>query len=144
MDDYFMLAYYSLRLIGWQLDTFNALDTKAIGLLGFNVGLGALMAQAHALMTGYRLAFFIGLFFSALAGLQALRIGRIYLGPDARRLYALNRQPAEEPITAQLVADLGRNYAINALPLAQKGWYCLLSAGLLVCSLVVAGIGSIV
>jgi len=85
--------------IGWQLEAFDSIDAKAIGLLAFDGALGAalFLAKPTASLTALRIIGMILLGLSALGALFSLWTARPDVGPEAlllgRDLVEANRGP---------------------------------------------------
>lgn len=128
MDDLLGLARAQ---IGWQLDAYNSLEVKAVGLLAFD---SALVTVAQAFTHGrqpYLTLFFIFIGLSAVASLLSLWLRRIDVGPQAVELYVATSGLPDLDAQEQLLADVAAATRANHRPLAQKGLYWTLGVAAL-------------
>jgi len=70
--------------IAWQLDTYNSLETKTIGLLAFDGAFSALVAVLHPLGLVFHLLFVLFLAVSIAACVASLAVRKVFVGPHVR------------------------------------------------------------
>ena len=107
--------------IGRQLDTYNSLETKAIGLLAFDGAFGTVVAVMHPLGFAWRLSTFLFLAGSIAAGIRSLAVRRVFVGPQVQPSYNLTISQSEDEAMARLLTTLNDDYQRNNGPNRPKG-----------------------
>lgn len=126
--------------IGWQLDAYNSLEVKAVGLVAFD---GALATVAAAFTDGrepYRTLFFAFVTLSAAFCLLSLWVRKVDVGPRVGKFYVDTSGLSDVEAHEQLLADLSSATLANHWPLARKGLYWTLGAAALLVGLLFGGL----
>lgn len=130
--------------IAWQLETYNALETKAVGLLALDGALGMGASVIHHITEPYWGGLLASLFLSAVGSLASLSVRRVYTGPDLRDIYRLSHSlKIPESALASLLASLSQAYEENSWPIARKGLFWTFGAIFLSLGLVMAAVSLI-
>lgn len=109
--------------LAWQLDAYNSLETKAIGLLAFDGAFGALVVIIHPGGFVWRLIAVFFLAGSIAACIRSLAVRRVFVGPQLQAFYNLTITQSEDDAMAQLLTTLSDDYDRNNGPIARKGIY---------------------
>jgi hypothetical protein len=124
----------------WQLDAYNSLETKAIGLLAFDGALGAVVMLWGPLNWDFRIAIFAGLMLSISMCARSLAVRRVYVGPRIGEFYAYTVDADDSEATVLLLAGLATSVDNNTQPLAQKGIYWTIASYAMVAAVSVFGL----
>ena len=101
------LIAVTLQQINWQLDTYNSLDTKTVGLLAFDGDVVAAFAAVHPAIGGLAVAVLVMVGLSILCCLLGLVVRKVYMGPITTCLVSDLAAKDAEDVLYQLLADLG-------------------------------------
>jgi hypothetical protein len=110
------------RHIGEGLSRAANIDTQALGLIGLDAGLIAIVLAAHETLGPHYWVAIPGLAVSILLAGSVLAVTRFDIGPDPEQLYA-KIEAAElsgEATSAKLLADLVETKTGNRRPLQSK------------------------
>jgi hypothetical protein len=122
------------RQIGAGLSRAANIDTQALGLIGLDAGLIAVVLTAQGLLGPHFWVALPGLAISIMAAGTVLAVTRFDIGPRPEQLYA-QIEAAElsgEAMSAKLIADLVATDKANKGPLRAKTMLLLTAAGVLV------------
>lgn len=134
------LLALALQQLGWQLETYQSTDSKAIGLLTFNGALGAFISVLHPMPSAYRWAFFGALFVSIVFGVASLWIRTVYVGPDPEAVYQWSNWTDDREGLLAILVNIDADVQRNRLPLARKALYWMVAALAMVVAVVIVGI----
>ena len=120
------LILVTLQQINWQLDTYNSLDSKTVGLLAFDGAVVAAFAVVHPAIGGWAVAVLVMVGLSTLFCLRGLVVRKVYVGPITTSLVSDLVAEDAEGVLYQLLADLGDATQRNQGPIAHKRvyWTC--------------------
>ncbi len=121
------------RHIGEGLSRAANIDTQALGLIGLDAGLIAIVLAAHEALGPHYWVAIPGLAISILIAGSVLAVTRFDIGPDPEQLYA-KIEAAElsgDQISAKLLADLIETKIDNQRPLRSKTLRLLIAVGVL-------------
>lgn len=128
------------RQLSWQLESYNALDSKAGSvlafdgilisvLLGLNIKLGKLLFMPLALIS-------VSILFSILA----MRLNNLFIGPNARQFHLAHSELGPDQSDAQLLVDLVDAVEGNYSVLRYKGGYWVAGSILLMVAIILSAI----
>lgn len=130
--------------IAWQMDTYNSLETKTIGLLAFDGAFSAFVALIYPQGFVFRLLFFGFLAVSVAACVMSLAVRKVFVGPQARPFYEITITQSDEDALLSLLTTLSDDFDRNNRPIARKGLYWTIAGYALVGAVLCLGVRFIV